>query len=135
MGCSKKKFRTERSPSVIIPPITSLRPRMLFSSAVLLRTCSLRYSVLSTPATFSGGCRSIGIGSACAHDARKPARLREGCEHQDQKYSERCRQKRARSAKQPRPEDKPDEENRRREAKPPSHQHRRERVLCQHVDE
>src|ERR671910_2077036 len=110
MGCSKKKFRTERSPSLIIPPITSLRPRMPFSSAVLLRTCALAFIRYACPPL---GSRRIGIRWADTHDASEPARLREGFEHQDYKDRKRCRQKRPRPAKQPRPEDKPKEENRR----------------------
>src|SRR5215204_6564563 len=106
MGCSKKKFRTERSPSLIIPPITSLRPRMLFSSAALLRTCALAFIRYAWPPL---GSRRVGIRSAYTHDASEPARLREGLEHQDQKDRKRCRKKRSRPAKQPRPEDKPDE--------------------------
>src|SRR5215217_4273875 len=80
------------------------------------------------------GSRRVGIRSAYTHDTRKPARLREGLQHQDQKDRERRRQKRSRPTEQPRPEDKPQEENRRREAKAPAHQHRRERVLSQNVD-
>src|SRR5215208_745382 len=132
MGCSKKKFRTERSPSAITPLLSCFRPRMPFSSAVLLRTRSLgliRYYRLPPP-----GGRRVGIRWADTHDARKPARLRERLQHQDQKDRERRRQKRSRPAKQPRPEDKPDEKNCRREAKPPAHQHRRECVLSQNVD-
>src|SRR5215213_3033214 len=110
MGCSKKKLRTERSPSLIIAPITSLRPRMLFSSAVLLRTCALAFIRYAWPPL---GSRRVGIRSAYTHDGSEPPRLRESLEHQDYKDGERCRQKRARPAKQPRPEDKPKEENRR----------------------
>src|SRR5918993_5691990 len=132
MGCSKKKLRIERSPSLIIPPITCLRPRMPFSSAALLRTCLLRsFGTLDHPLL---GYRRVVIRRAHTHDGSEPARLREGLEHQDQKDRKRCRQKRSRPAKQPRPEEKPYEENCRREAKTPAHQHRRERVLGQNVD-
>src|SRR5215217_1239374 len=133
MGRSKKTFRIERSPRSIIPLFSCFRPRMPSSSAVLLRTRSLGLVRYSRPPPL--GCRRVGFRRAHTHDARKPARLREGLEHQDQKDRKRCRQKRARPAKQPRPENKPDEENRRREAEPPAHKHRRERVLCQYVDD
>src|SRR5829696_2686993 len=131
MGCSKKKLRIERSPRSIIPPITSLRPRMLFSSAALLRTCALAFIRYACPPL---GSRRVVIRRAHTHDGSEPARLREGLEHQDQKDRKRCRQKRSRPAKQPRPEDKPDEKNCRREAEPPPNQHRRECVLSQYVD-
>src|SRR5215210_9376578 len=78
---------------------------------------------------------SVGIRRARTHDARKPARLREGIEHQDQEDRKRCRKERAWSAEQPRPEEKPDEQNRRRDAQAPSHQHRRDRVLGKYVDD
>src|SRR5215207_2890661 len=132
MGCSKKKFRTERSPRSIIPLFSCIPTRMPFSSAVLLRSCPSRS--FGTLCRLLLGCKRVGIRRAYTHDARKPARLREGLEHQDQKDRKRCRQKRARPAKKPRPEDKPDEENCRRDAKPPSHKHRRECVLGQYVD-
>src|SRR5919112_5108193 len=126
MGCSKKKFRTEDSPIAIILLFSCIPPRMLVLSAALLRSCLLRsFGTLDLLL----GDRRVGIRRAHTHDARKPARLREGLEHQDQKDRERCSQKRSRPAKQPRPEDEPDEENCRREAKPSSHQHRRECVL------
>src|ERR671910_3021138 len=110
MGCSKKKLRIERSPSLIIPPITCLRPRMPFSSAALLRTCLLRS--FGTLDHLLLGCRRVGSGSADTHDASEPARLREGLQHQDYKDRKRCRQKRPRPTEQPRPEDEPQEENR-----------------------
>src|SRR5919112_4168189 len=133
MGCLKKKFRTERSPRSIILLFSCVLPRMPCSSAALFRTCPLRS--FGTLDHLLLGCRRVGIRSAHAHDGSEPARLREGLQHQDQKDRKRCRQKRSRPAKQPRPEDKPDEENGRREAAPPSHKHRRERVLCQYVDD
>src|SRR5215212_5289794 len=133
MGCSKKKFRTERSPSAIIPLFSCVPPRMPVSSAVLLRSCPSRS--FGSLCRLLLGCMRVGIRRADTHDARKPARLGERLEHQDQKDRERRRQKRAGTAEQPRPEDKPDEENRRREAEPPSHKHRRERILCQYVDD
>src|SRR5215207_11539806 len=108
MGCSKKKFRTERSPSAIILFFSCFRPRMPFSSAALLRTCLLRS--FGTLDHFLLWCRSVGIRRAHAHDGSEPARLRKGLQHQDQKDRKRCRQKRSRPAKQPRPEDKPQEE-------------------------
>src|SRR5215212_4013297 len=123
MGCSKKKFRTERSPRSMILLFSCFRPRMPCSSAALLRTCPLRS--FGTLDHLLLGRRNVGIRSAHAHDGSEPARLRERIEHQDQEDRKGCRQKRARSAKQPRPEDKPDEENCRREAEPPSHKHRR----------
>src|SRR5918997_6991958 len=131
MGCSKKKFRTERSPIAIIPLFSCIPPRMLILSVALLRICPLCSFGTLEHLLWR---RNVGIRRAHTHDARKPARLREGLEHQDQKYGEGCRQKSSRPAKQPRPEDKPDEENCRREAKPPAHQHRRECVLRKDVD-
>src|SRR5215204_4731445 len=122
MGCSEKKFRTERSPTLTILLFSCLPPRMPFSPAALLRTLALRLSwgLLDHLPPLGG---VVGIGRARAHDARKPARLREGIEHQDQKDRKGCRQKRPRSPEQPRPEDKPQEEDRRGEAEPPAHQH------------
>src|SRR5215204_2430919 len=125
-----KKARIERSPSSRNAPFSCFRPRMPFSSAALLRTCPLRS--FGTLDYLLWG-RNFGIRSAHTHDGSEPARLRERIEHQDQEDRKGCRQKRARSAKQPRPEDKPDEEDCRREAEPPSHKHRRERVLCQNI--
>src|ERR671910_2579253 len=106
MGCSKKKFRTERSPSAIILLFSCFRPYMPFSSATLLRTCLLRSFGTLDHLLWR---RNVGIRRAHTHDAGKPARLREGIEHQDQKDRKRCRQKRSRPAKQPRPEDKTNE--------------------------
>src|SRR5688572_20766994 len=94
------------------------RPRISFSSAPLLRTRVLAF--IRYARHLLGG-RISGIRRAHTHNACKPAGLREGREHQDQKDRKWCRQKRARTAEQPRPEDKPDEENCRREAKPPAH--------------
>src|SRR5215204_6983371 len=111
-----KKARIERSPSSRNAPFSCFRPRMPFSSAALLRTCPLRS--FGTLDHLLLGRRNVGIRSAHAHDGSEPARLRERIEHQDQEDRKWCRQKRARSAKQPRPEDKPNEENCRREAKP-----------------
>src|SRR5918994_6094441 len=131
MGCSKKKFRTERSPRSIILLFSCIPPRMLVLSAALLRTSLLRS--FGTLNHFLPWCRRVGIRRAHTHDGSEPARLREGFEHQDYKDRKRCRQKRTRPAEQPRPEDEPQEENRRREAKAPAHQHRREGVLSQNV--
>src|SRR5215208_4115249 len=79
------------------------------------------------------GLRSVGFGTAHAHDVREPARLREGIEHQDQEDRERRRQKRPGSAEQPRPEDEPNEEDGGGDAQAPPHKHRRERVLRENI--
>src|SRR5215211_5678708 len=109
MGCSKKKLRIERSASAIILLFSCFRPRMPFSSAALLRTCLLRS--FGTLDHLLLGCRRVGSRSAYTHDASEPARLRESLQHQDYKDGERRCQKRSRPTEQPRPEDKPQEEN------------------------
>src|SRR5215212_12077251 len=108
MGCSKKKLGIERLPSSTIP-IRS-RPRMPSSSSVLLGTHARAYGGTDRRLL---GVRGVGVGSTHTHYVRKPARLREGVEHQDQEDRERRRQKRPGSAQQPRPEAEPQKEDRR----------------------
>src|SRR5215207_6483136 len=103
MGCSKKKFWTERLPTSMIPSFSCFQPRMSLLPAALLETRTL---CLSGRLDHLPGRR---LGTAHAHDAREPARLRKRFEHQDQEDRERRRKKGAWSAEQPRPEDKPDE--------------------------
>src|SRR5215217_5981731 len=102
MGCSTKKLRIERLPSSMIPLFSC--PRMPFRSAVLLGADARAFG---GPYRRLLGIGSLGIGSAHAHDVRKPARLREGLKHQDQEDRERRSQKRPGSAQQPRPENEP----------------------------
>src|SRR5215212_3080188 len=110
MGCSTKKFRIERLPSSTIP--LSFWSRMPFPSVFLLGTHT---RALGGPDRRLLGVGGVGGGSAHTHDARKPARLREGVQHQDQEDRERRSQERPGPAQQPRPEDEPQEEDRRRD--------------------
>src|SRR5215218_5729722 len=114
MGCPKKKLRIERWPTSTIPLFTCPRLRMPFSSAALF--CAYARAVGGPDRLLLLGVGSVGVGPAHAHDIRQPACLGEGVEHQDQEDRKRRRQKRPWTAQQPRPEEKPYEQDRRRDA-------------------